>query len=107
MLYDRKTSLSAIVELKVNELKKPNEYLNQLLEYLDEADDKPYHYMVSPNIGVLLVYYLGKEKIADLDVISMFDEHFPMQKVSKNFDLLKPEGERSRPVVIGVYNGVE
>lgn len=107
LIYDAKISLSAIVELKVNELKDINANIQQLVNYLDEVEDKPYHYIESPTVGVLLTYYIGKEKLRDIDLVVEASDYEDMVKLTHNFYLLKPNEDRDKPILIGLYNGKE
>lgn len=107
LLYDSKISLSAVVELKVNDLTEVDKNIDQILDYLDQVEDKPYHYMESPTLGVLLTYYIGNEKLSDIDIAKLTSKHSPITKISNNFYLLKPTEEHIMPVLIGVFNGKE
>ena len=107
LLYQAGISLSAIVELKVNMLSKPDENIQQILNYLDEVEDKPYHYMEQPTVGVLLIYYIGAKLLSQIKLIEKVKEFEPLTQISNNFYLLKPNDERITPILIGLLNGKE
>ena len=107
LVYDSITDLCAIIELKVNELKDINDNITQLIEYIDEVEDKPHHYMVPPSFGVLMVYYIGEEKLKDINLISKASDYTNMNKLTNNFYLLKEDDQRNYPILIGLYNGKE
>jgi|GEM_PF-6489637 len=107
LLYQENISFSAILELKVNGLEKADENLQQLINYLDEVGDKPHHYIIPPNIGALLVYYIGEKKLAEIDLVKKLDR-FPMVlPIDKNFYLVKSDDSRDIPILIGLFNGKE
>lgn len=106
-VYDSSTDLSGIIELKVNDLKDINGNIEQLVKYLDEVDDKPQHYIVTPSFGVLMVYNIGDETMKEIDLIKKASDYSTMTKITNNFYLLKEEDDRKYPILIGLYNGKE
>jgi hypothetical protein len=105
ILYRQDISLSAIVELKVNDLKTIEDDVNQIQEYLDKVDDKPYLFAEPPTCGVLAIYYISdNDRIADVDLKSKLNAT-EIKKHSNNFYLVIREDKS--PVIIALLNGKE
>jgi hypothetical protein len=107
LIYDSVSEMCSIIELKVNELKKVNSDIDQILNYLNEVEDKPHHYIEPPLIGVLMIYNIGSESLANTDLIAKATQYDSMTKITNNFYLLKEEEDRKYPLLIGLYNGEE
>ncbi len=105
VLYDLDTNLSAIIELKVNDLTSIQTDLGQLIDYLLESTDKPHLYMSTPNIGVLAIYYIGKEELSEIDIVELLPEIEGIVKISDNFYHLVSEEANDTPILIAIFNG--
>lgn len=106
VVYDSETSISAIIELKVNELKKPKDDLDQLVKYLEEVDDKPFVYMEDPNIAALVIYYVGNSELTDIDLTdSISQNEYPLTKWNNNFYLHVSEDLDNKPILICLLDG--
>lgn len=106
VIYSYQTSLSAIIELKVNDLKKPEDNLEQLINYIDKVTDKPFVYLEEPNIGALVIYYIGDQELADIDLTILISQtKYPLIKHSDNFYLLVSEYLDNKPILICLLDG--
>lgn len=107
VIYKSDTSMSAIIELKVNTLDCVEKDIQQLVIYLAEASDKPHVYMEEPNIGVLAIYSIGDEPLANID-LTISQNLFPkMIKHSNNFYSFISEEAGNKPILIALFNGKE
>ncbi|MBE9584629.1 hypothetical protein IM792_09245 [Mucilaginibacter sp. JRF] len=107
VLYKSTNDLSAILELKVNDLSNITHDLNQLIEYLNGCDEKHYHFMKEPSVGALIIYYVGKKAFNTLNVIELLTEYPNIVKISSNFYVYFNKEQCEKPILISILNGKE
>lgn len=93
-----RTKLSAIIELKVNDMSSLISDIQQLERYLDSDGDVIFY--KQPNFGVLFVYRIGEKSLEDvLEILNESDYEFEMMNDSI---VLQRDG---KPIVIEVIFG--